>query len=127
MNATETLVFETDAEGYLVDPSEWTESIARELARREGITLTDDHWRVIRFMRDYYASHQIAADARFAIKHLAETHGALLYPFFLDGVVTHADLQLEDGMHPNSKGVAVMVDKMLPSVQQFLKSLGVNE
>jgi acyl-CoA thioesterase-1 len=58
---------------------------------------------------------------------LAEKHQVPLYPFFLDGVVTHADLQLEDGMHPNSKGVAVMVDKMLPSVQQFLKSLGVNE
>ncbi|MDF1633290.1 arylesterase [Mycoplana sp. MJR14] len=58
---------------------------------------------------------------------LAEKHQVPLYPFFLDGVVTHADLQLEDGMHPNSKGVAVMVDKMLPSVHQFLKSLGVNE
>ena len=58
---------------------------------------------------------------------LAAKYDAVFYPFFLDGVVSHADLQLEDGMHPNSKGVAVMVDKMLPSVHQFLKSLGVNE
>lgn len=58
---------------------------------------------------------------------LAEKHQVPLYPFFLDGVVTRADRQLEDGMHPNSKGVAVMVEKMLPSFQEFLKSLGVNE
>lgn len=94
MNTTETQVFETDAEGYLVDPNHWTESIARELARREGITLTEDHWRVIRFMRDYYASHQIAADARFAIKHLAETHGAAarkrLFELFPYGYVKQA-------------------------------------
>ena len=55
---------------------------------------------------------------------LAEKHQVPLYPFFLDGVVTHADLQLEDGMHPNGKGVAVMVERMLPTVERFLKSLG---
>jgi tRNA 2-thiouridine synthesizing protein E len=91
---TETHSFETDAEGYLVDPNQWSEPIARELARREGIALGEDHWRVIRFMRDYYAAHQIAADARFAIKHLAETHGAaarrLLFELFPYGYVKQA-------------------------------------
>ena len=43
----------TDAEGYLVDPSEWTEGFAKEVARREGITLVDEHWKVIRFMRGW--------------------------------------------------------------------------
>lgn len=57
---------------------------------------------------------------------IAEMHEVPLYPFFLDGVVTHADLQLDDGMHPNEKGVSVMVEKMLPTVEQFLKSLGVS-
>lgn len=94
MNEAETPDFETDAEGYLVDPSAWTEPIARELARREGITLTDEHWRVIGFMRDYFASHQIAADARFAIRHLAETHGATarkrLFELFPYGYVKQA-------------------------------------
>lgn len=55
---------------------------------------------------------------------IARKHGLPLYPFFLDGVVTHPDLQLDDGMHPNGKGVAVMVERMLPAVEQFLKSLG---
>jgi tRNA 2-thiouridine synthesizing protein E len=42
-------------EGFLVDPSQWNEDIAVELARREGIDpLTDRHWQVIRFMRSEY-------------------------------------------------------------------------
>ena len=41
-----------NADGYLVDPSEWTEQIAREFAQEECITLTDEHWAIIRFMRD---------------------------------------------------------------------------
>lgn len=59
-----------DGEGYLVDPADWTEGVAEELAREIGIVLTDDHWDVIRFMRQYHEEHQIAADARFVIRHL---------------------------------------------------------
>jgi TusE/DsrC/DsvC family sulfur relay protein len=59
-----------DAEGYLVDPADWSEKVAMELARRIDISLSDDHWDVIRFMREYYDDRQIAADARHVIKHL---------------------------------------------------------
>ena len=46
---------ELDDEGFLVDPSQWSDDIAVELARREGIDpLTDRHWQVIRFMRSEY-------------------------------------------------------------------------
>lgn len=65
-----------DAEGYLIEPLEWTESIAIELARQENIELHDEHWAVLRFMREYYADHQIAVDVRHVMKHLAKTHGA---------------------------------------------------
>lgn len=54
---------------------------------------------------------------------LAEKHGLALYPFFLDGVVTQPGLQLEDGMHPNAKGVGVMVERSLPVVEGFVKSI----
>ena len=54
---------------------------------------------------------------------LSTRYNVPLYPFFLDGVVTHQDLQLQDRMHPNEKGVAVMVEKSLPAVEAFLKSL----
>lgn len=64
-----------DNEGFLLDPAEWTEDVARELAAREHIALGDDHWALIRFMREYYDEHAIPADARFAIRFLAEARG----------------------------------------------------
>jgi acyl-CoA thioesterase-1 len=54
---------------------------------------------------------------------LAEKHGASLYPFFLEGVVTMPDRQLEDGMHPNAKGVAAMVEAILPTAESFLAGI----
>jgi tRNA 2-thiouridine synthesizing protein E len=46
---------ELNDEGFLVDPTQWNDDIAVELARREGIDpLTDRHWQVIRFMRSEY-------------------------------------------------------------------------
>jgi tRNA 2-thiouridine synthesizing protein E len=65
---------EVDAEGYLVEPFDWNEEIAVELARQENIELTEDHWDVLRFMREYYAEHQVAVDVRHVIKHLAAKH-----------------------------------------------------
>ncbi|GAK71437.1 hypothetical protein RRU01S_17_00370 [Agrobacterium rubi TR3 = NBRC 13261] len=55
---------------------------------------------------------------------LAKKHGLPLYPFFLDGVVMDQTLQLEDRMHPNTKGIAVMVEKTLPTVEDFIKTIG---
>jgi len=66
---------ERDAEGYLVEPEDWNEDVAQVLAQEENIQLNDDHWDVIHFMRDFYLERQVAADARFVIKHLAERMG----------------------------------------------------
>jgi acyl-CoA thioesterase-1 len=52
---------------------------------------------------------------------LAKAHGALLYPFFLDGVIMRADLNLDDGLHPNAKGVSRIVERMLPSIEQLIQ------
>ena len=60
-------------------------------------------------------------------KRLSEKHGVPLYPFFLEGVVTRADLQIEDGMHPNPAGVDVMVQSILPTAEAFLKSISAGE
>ena len=65
-----------DDEGYLLDPDDWNERVAEELARLEGLTLGEDHWDAIGFMRRYYHEHRVAADARFVIRHLAQRHGA---------------------------------------------------
>lgn len=60
-------------------------------------------------------------------RRLADKHGVALYPFFLDGVVSKANLQLEDGMHPNSQGVDVMVQTILPAAETFIKSISAGE
>ena len=64
-----------DGEGYLIDPADWNEQVARELARQERIVLSDEHWAVIRFMREYYEQRHIAPDARHVMKHLAGFKG----------------------------------------------------
>ena len=51
---------------------------------------------------------------------LALTHGIPLYPFFLDGVAAERDLNQDVGIHPNEKGVAVIVERILPSIEAFL-------
>ena len=46
---------EVNDEGFFVDPEQWTEEMAPELARRDGIDLlTDAHWTVLRFMRSEF-------------------------------------------------------------------------
>jgi len=55
---------ETGDEGYLLDPGDWNEDIAELLASQEGINLTEEHWRLIRFIRDWYAEHGTAPGSR---------------------------------------------------------------
>jgi tRNA 2-thiouridine synthesizing protein E len=51
-------------EGFLTDPSEWDEDLARILATRIGIELTEEHWKAIRFLREDYASQGETATLR---------------------------------------------------------------
>ncbi|TPM14628.1 arylesterase [Mesorhizobium sp. B2-3-6] len=64
------------------------------------------------------ADYQNAFDAIFP--ELAAKYGVTLYPFFLDGVAGQSALQLEDGLHPNAKGVAQMVERILPAVEKAI-------
>lgn len=51
---------------------------------------------------------------------LARKHGVPLYPFFLDGVAANRALIQRDGLHPNARGVAVVVARIVPSVRRAL-------
>jgi tRNA 2-thiouridine synthesizing protein E len=53
-----------DPEGFLTDYSEWDEDLAAALASHIGITLTDAHWKAIRFLRQDYADHGETATLR---------------------------------------------------------------
>ena len=52
---------------------------------------------------------------------LSEKHGVALYPFFLEGVALDPALNLPDGLHPNGRGVAVIVERILPDVIRLLE------
>lgn len=41
-------------EGFLTDFSQWTEEVARNIAEKENISLTEDHWKVIHYLQDQY-------------------------------------------------------------------------
>jgi acyl-CoA thioesterase-1 len=51
---------------------------------------------------------------------LAEQHKVLFYPFFLDGVAADSALNQADFIHPNAKGVAVIVARLMPVVKQLI-------
>lgn len=54
---------------------------------------------------------------------LAKAYGVPLYPFFLEGVVGDAQLNQGDGLHPTAEGVDVIVKRILPAVEAFLKTI----
>lgn len=51
---------------------------------------------------------------------LAQKYNVPLYPFFMEGVAAQKSLQLEDGMHPNTEGVAKMVEGFLPIIEKTI-------
>lgn len=54
---------------------------------------------------------------------VAEAHGALYYPFFLDGVAADAGLNQPDGIHPTAAGVDIIVERILPSVEALIERI----
>ncbi len=88
---------ERDAEGFLLDPEDWDESVAEALAQEEELELDDTRWAILRFMRDYLAEHGVAPDVRHVTQFLAKTQGlskkeakALLFQTFPYGYVKQA-------------------------------------
>ncbi len=65
------------------------------------------------------AEYDRAFDASYPA--VAEASGAILYPFFLDGVAGDAKLNQPDGMHPTAAGAAVIANRILPSAENLLR------
>lgn len=101
-----------------IDPATARANLDRilgELGRR-GIPVLIAGMRAPRNWGDDYAR---TFDAMYA--ELAQKHGALLYPFFLDGVALDPALNLGDGLHPNAKGVTRIVESILPAAEQLIE------
>jgi len=58
-----------DGEGYLLDLDAWSEDYVIAAAEREGLELTDEHWEVIHFIRDFHEKHGVQAPVRGMIRH----------------------------------------------------------
>ena len=62
---TTVLMPQTDAEGFLANPADWSEELAEQIARDNGIPeLTDRHWLVVNFMRERYLAKGSAPSIR---------------------------------------------------------------
>ena len=64
-----------DEEGYIEDISIWNEDLAALIAEAEDIEMSDEHWEVVRFLRDYYDEYQIAPAVRVLVKAIAKRLG----------------------------------------------------
>ena len=65
----------TDSEGYIVDMNDWNEAFVQAQAQRECLELTDEHWQVVRFLRDYYDRHGVQCEVRKMVKHFRNVWG----------------------------------------------------
>ena len=66
---------EVDEEGYLSNLNEWEKDIAEVMAKEDNIELSDDHWEIINFLREYYEEYQIAPAVRVLTKAVGKKLG----------------------------------------------------
>ncbi|MGB9815434.1 MAG: TusE/DsrC/DsvC family sulfur relay protein [Thermoplasmata archaeon] len=58
-----------DEDGFIMDPRDWCEEFVLAVAKEEGIeNLTEDHWKVIRYLRDYYIQYDSCPPIRMLVK-----------------------------------------------------------
>ena len=67
--------YETDEEGYLVILSDWNTDVANYIAQTENIKMTDQHWEVVNFLREYFEEYQIAPAVRVLTKAIGKKLG----------------------------------------------------
>lgn len=67
--------YEVDEEGYLLDWSVWNEGMAAVMAKEDGLELGEEHWEVIKFLRDYFEKYQIAPMIKILTKELKKKYG----------------------------------------------------
>ncbi|WP_278807876.1 sulfurtransferase TusE [Obesumbacterium proteus] len=66
---------ETDAQGYLLNSSDWSEELVPLLAMEEGIELSEAHWEVVRFVREFYIEFNTSPAIRMLVKAMTQKYG----------------------------------------------------
>lgn len=88
--------YDVDEEGYLTALDGWNEELAVFMASKDSIELTENHWEVINFLREYYEEYQIAPMIRVLVKAIAKKLGPdkgnnkYLYELFPEGPAKQA-------------------------------------
>jgi len=67
--------YETDEEGYLANINDWVDGVATAMSAEDELELTDEHWDIIRFLREYYEEYQIAPAVRVLTKAVSKRMG----------------------------------------------------
>lgn len=67
--------YEVDEDGYLTDWQSWKEGMAGVMAQQDGLTLTSEHWEIIKFLREYFIKFQIAPMIKILVKELGKAMG----------------------------------------------------
>lgn len=65
----------TDKEGYLKNMGDWSESLAIVIAKNDGVELSQEHWEIIHFVRDFYQEYKTSPAIRMLVKSLAQKFG----------------------------------------------------
>jgi tRNA 2-thiouridine synthesizing protein E len=87
---------ETDRMGYLLDPADWDEQVAERMAAADDVELSEAHWEIIRFLRQYHADYDMAPPMRLLVKAVAARLGEdkgnsrYLYRLFPEGPAKQA-------------------------------------
>lgn len=64
-------IIETDNDGYLSDLTQWNQEVALAIAEKEGLQLTEAHWEVIYFVRNFYQEYNTSPAIRMLVKAMA--------------------------------------------------------
>ncbi len=86
----------TDEEGYLENHTEWEPAVATAMATIDNCELSENHWAVINFLRDYYEDYEIAPAIRILTKAVGKKLGKeygntkYLYELFPNGPAKQA-------------------------------------
>lgn len=67
--------YETDSQGFLKKRLTWSEPLGRYMASLDGVMLTDEHWEVIHYFREYYEDYNIPPPMRMVIRVFKKAFG----------------------------------------------------
>lgn len=89
-------IIETDNDGYLNNIADWSRELAEHIAAEEGVTMTDNHWQVVLFVRQFYLQFNTSPAIRLLVKAMAKEYGEekgnsrYLFRLFPDGPAKQA-------------------------------------